>query len=313
MNQTPLDDASPHPGSDRFDLGIDLGGTKTEIVVLDIARQPVYRKRVPTPAHRYADVIEMIVQLVGAAEAELGSVTRVGVGIPGAISPLTGQLRNSNTRCLNGQPLREDLERQLRRAVRIENDANCFVLSEAVNGAGSGYPVVFGAIVGTGTGGGIAVDGRLINGPHSISGEWGHNPLPWRRPDDGETDCYCGKSSCIETYLSGPGLAKNFHARFARDLRSEEIIQAARQGDAECAAMLRTYHDQMARALAHVINLLDPHTIILGGGMSNVDSIYREVPRLLASYVFSDSVETPILPAAHGDASGVFGAAMLWD
>lgn len=313
LNTDSSRDAGKDPGRGRFDLGIDLGGTKTEVVVLDPSGQVVHRRRVSTPAADYAALLDMLVQLVDAAERELGVETRVGIGIPGAISPLTGQLRNSNTRCLNGQPLHEDIESRLGRSVRIENDANCFVLSEAVNGAGRGYPIVFGVIVGTGTGGGIVIDGKLVNGPHSITGEWGHNPLPWHRASDGEPACYCGKRACIETFLSGPGLARNFAAAFARELGSEEIITAAGQGDADCAAMLLRYHDQMARALAHVINLLDPHAIVLGGGMSNIESIYREVPGLLPAYVFSDSVVTPLLPAAHGDASGVFGAAMLWN
>jgi len=312
LNQITREPVVKPSTEDRFDIGIDLGGTKTEIVVLDGAGETVYRRRTATPSRRYADVIAMVAQLVDAAERELGVEARVGIGIPGSISPLSGKMRNSNTQCLNHQPLREDLESRLRREVRIENDANCFVLSEAVNGAGRGLAVVFGVIVGTGTGGGIAVDGRLINGPHSISGEWGHNPLPWLRDEDGLPDCYCGKPACIETFLSGAGLARNFSARYQRELTSEEIVAAAGQGDAACATMLRLYHDQMARALAHVINLLDPHAIVLGGGMSNIDSLYREVPGLLPAYVFSDSVATPLLPAAHGDASGVFGAAMLW-
>lgn len=295
-----------------FDLGIDLGGTKTEIVVLDATDTALLRRRVATPAQSYAAVLELIAQLVVEAEVELGVRTRVGIGIPGAISPQSGRLRNSNTRCMNGRSFREDIEKRLERAVRIENDANCFVLSEAGNGAAAGYPVVFGVIVGTGTGGGLVVDGRLINGPHAICGEWGHNPLPWHRPEDGEPLCYCGKRACIETFLSGPGLAQGFAARYARALTSEMIVDGASAANADCRAMLDIYHDQMARALAHVINILDPHAIVLGGGMSNIDSLYHAVPRLLPDYVFSDSVQTPLLRAAHGDASGVFGAAMLW-
>ena len=294
-------------------LGIDLGGTKTEVVVLDPVGQTEYRKRMPTPAHSYDAILDLIVETVQRAEADLGLITTVGVGIPGAISPDSGLLRNSNTVCMNGRPFRTDLEGLLGREVRIENDANCFTLSEALGGAARGYSVVFGVIIGTGTGGGLVVDGKLLNGPHAISGEWGHNPLPWQRSIDGSSACYCGKSACIETFLSGPGLAANFKVRFGEALSSHEIVAGATAGDAACGAMIELYHDQMARALAQVINILDPHAIVLGGGMSNIESIYDEVPGLLKNYVFSDFVATPILPAERGDSSGVFGAALLWD
>ena len=297
----------------RYKMGIDLGGTKTEIVVLDAADRPVYRHRVATPAHSYAEILAMIEAEVGRAEAEIGASARVGIGIPGALSPKSALLRNSNTVSMNGQPFLRDVEARLDREIRIENDANCFALSEARNGAGRGHSIVFGVIVGTGTGGGIVVDGKLLEGPHAIGGEWGHNPLPWHRPADGEPACYCGKRACIETFLSGPGLARNFADRFARQAGSEEIIAAAAAGDTDCIAMLDTYHDQMARALAHLINILDPNAIVLGGGMSNIESTYREVPKRLPRYVFSDFVATPLLRADHGDASGVFGAALLWD
>ena len=294
-------------------LGIDLGGTKTEVVVLDDNARAVYRHRVATPARDYAAILELIAEQVTTAEAELGQRVSVGIGLPGALSPGSGLLRNSNTACLNGRPLRQDLEARLEREVRIENDANCFTLSEALGGAARGYAVVFGVIVGTGTGGGIAVDGKLISGPHAISGEWGHNPLPWRRAIDGEPPCYCGKSACIETFLSGPGMARNFERRFGAARSSREIVAGAAAGDEPCRLMLESYHEQMARALAHVINILDPQVIVLGGGMSNIDSIYQAVPERLPEYVFSDFVATPILPAERGDASGVYGAAMLWE
>jgi fructokinase len=295
-----------------YKTGIDLGGTKTEILVLDAQHQPVYRERVATPAQDYKEIVETVGQLVQRAESDLGVVSSVGIGVPGAISPRSGLLRNANTVSLNDQPLQRDLEIRLQREVRIENDANCFVLSEALGGAAQGYPIVFGVIIGTGTGGGLVVNGKLINGPHSITGEWGHNPLPWRRDDDGMPDCYCGKSGCIETYLSGPGLKSNFLTRFGESCSSEEIIAAATEGESKAAAMMEIYFDQMARALAHVINILDPHVIVLGGGMSNIDSIYQNLHQNLAPYVFSDYVATPIVRAKHGDASGVFGAAMLW-
>ena len=294
-------------------LGIDLGGTKTEVLVLDSAGQSIYRQRVATPAQSYDAILDLIAELVQQAEAKLELRTTVGIGIPGAISPASGLLRNSNTVCMNGRPFRDDLEGRLGREVRIENDANCFALSEALSGAARNYPVVFGVIIGTGTGGGLVVDGKLLNGPHAISGEWGHNPLPWHRSIDGSPACYCGKKACIETFLSGPGLASNFQVRFGEALSSHEIIAGAAAGDDACSAMIELYHDQMARALAHLINILDPHAIVLGGGMSNIDSIYDEVPKRLGDYVFSDYIATPILQAEHGDASGVYGAALLWD
>lgn len=293
-------------------LGIDLGGTKTEVVVLDPEGQTVYRQRVTTPADSYDAILDLISRLVRAAETELGLHVSVGIGIPGAISPRTGLLRNSNTVCMNGRPFASDLEARLEREVRIENDANCFALSEALGGAGRGHPTVFGVIIGTGTGGGLVIDGKLVNGPHAISGEWGHNPLPWQRSIDGSPSCYCGKSACIETFLSGPGLEHNYRLRFGESRSSHEIIAGASAGDDACEAMMALYHDQMARSLAQLINILDPHAIVLGGGMSNIDSIYEEVPKLLPAYVFSDFVETPLLAAARGDASGVYGAALLW-
>jgi len=293
-------------------MGIDLGGSKTEVIVLDPGQRPIYRERVATPAGNYVEILTMLADLVDAIQAKLEFEMSIGVGIPGAISPGSGLLRNSNTVCMNGQPFLSDLQDRLGREVRIENDANCFALSEALGGAARNYQVVFGVIIGTGTGGGIVIDGKLVNGPHSISGEWGHNPLPWQRREDGAPSCYCGKTACIETFLSGPGFAHNYKTRSGKSVSSQDIISAAAAGDIACCTMLDLYHDQMARALAHVINILDPHAIVLGGGMSNIDSIYREVPRLLRNYVFSDFVETPVLQAERGDASGVYGAALLW-
>lgn len=296
----------------KYKMGIDLGGTKTEVIVLDPEQRPVFRKRVATPATGYDEILSMLTDLVKQTRAELQFDMSVGVGTPGAISPGSGRLRNSNTVCMNGKPLASDLQQRLGRAVRIENDANCFTLSEALGGAARDYKIVFGVIIGTGTGGGIVIDGKLVNGPHSISGEWGHNPLPWQRSEDGSSACYCGKMACIETFLSGPGLTNSYKTRSGDLLGSEDIVAAAGAGNVACASMLDLYHDQLARALAPVINILDPHAIVLGGGMSNIESIYREVPKLLPRYVFSDFVETPILKAERGDASGVYGAALLW-
>jgi fructokinase len=247
------------------------------------------------------------------AQSSFGADISVGIGIPGALSPRSGKLRNSNTQCLNGRELQRDIEHRLQCQVRLENDANCFALSEAQGGAGRGYRVVFGVIVGTGTGGGLVVDGKLLNGPHAITGEWGHNPLPWWRAQDGALDCYCGKQACIETYLSGPGLARQYQLRAGHSLSSEEIVAAAASGDQSCRQLLECYYDQMARALAHLINILDPDAIVLGGGMSNIDAIYPAVAARLGDYVFSDFVATPLLKAARGDSSGVYGAALLWE
>ncbi len=293
-------------------IGVDLGGTKIETVVLDAGSCPVYRHRVATPADDYDRIIDTIATEVGQAERELGTAALVGIGTPGAISPKTGLLRNSNTTVMNGRPFRDDLQRKLGREIRIENDANCFALSEALTGAGRGYPVVFGVIIGTGTGGGIVVNGQLLNGPHAISGEWGHNSLPWWQDSDGSLECYCGKQACIETFLSGPGLTAGYERRFGVRKSGEEIRHAAEAGDTEALAMMDVYCDQLARSLAHLINILDPDAIVLGGGMSNIEAIYSQVPNRLSAYVFSDYVRTPVLRACHGDSSGVFGAAMLW-
>jgi fructokinase len=295
-----------------YRVGIDLGGTKTEVLVLDPGQQPIYRERFATPALDYEKILAMIVAQVDDIQARFDSDLTIGIGIPGAISPRTGLLRNSNTVCMNGRAFLSDIQARLGREVRIENDANCFALSEALGGAGQGYRVVFGVIIGTGTGGGLVVDGKLLNGPHSITGEWGHNPLPWWREDDGRPDCYCGKQACIETFLSGPGFERNYQLRFGEPRDSSEIVAGAAHGDPSCVEMLDIYHDQMARALAHLINIIDPDAIVLGGGMSNIDTIYPAVAERLGDYLFSDFVETPLLKAARGDSSGVYGAALLW-
>jgi fructokinase len=295
----------------HFRLGIDLGGTKTEVAVLDDSLQPVYRKRVATPSNDYEAILTLITDLVDDAGKSLQVKPTIGIGTPGAISPKSGLLRNSSTACLNGKPFVIDIERRLKCAVKVQNDADCFVLSEALTGAGKGYPVVFGVILGTGTGGGLVVNRQLLSGPNAITGEWGHNPLPWKTEADGSPNCYCGKQACIETFISGSGLASNFEKRNAVSLSSEQIVHGARNGETNCELAMEFYFDQLARALAHLINIVDPDAIVLGGGMSNIEEIYQQIPARLADYVFSDSVETPILPALHGDASGVFGAAML--
>jgi len=294
-------------------IGVDLGGTKTESIAIDDAGIERARLRVPTPSGSYDAIVACIVGLVRDTEALIGQTGSVGIGIPGALSPATGLVKNANTVALIGHPLDRDLARALARPVRVANDANCFALSEASDGAGAGVRVVFGVIVGTGTGGGVVVEGKLLTGPHAIAGEWGHNPLPWPRDDERPgPPCYCGKSGCIETFLAGPSLARDhrLHAGEARD--ANDIAQRAEAGDAAALASMIRYEDRMARGLASVINLLDPDVIVMGGGVSNIARLYREVPLRLGQYVFSDTVSTPIVPARHGDSSGVRGAAWLW-
>lgn len=293
-------------------IGVDLGGTKTEIVALDAAGRVLLRRRAPTPAGDYDGTLALIATLVADAERELGVRAAVGLGTPGAISPATGRLRNSNSTCLNDQPLREDLERRLQRPIAMANDANCFVLSEARSGAAVGAACAFGVILGTGVGGGIVIDGRILNGVNAIAGEWGHNPLPWPRDDERPGPvCYCGRRGCIETWLSGPGLAAD-HARHGGDrTTAEDIAARATAGDAEAGATLARYCERLARALATVINVLDPDVIVLGGGLSNLDVLYERVPALWSEWVFSDIVRTRLVRNVHGDSSGVLGAAYL--
>ena len=294
-------------------IGIDLGGTKIEGIVLDADGRVLARRRVPTPRDDYAATIRAIAGLVEGFERDLGQRGTVGVGTPGAISPATGLVKNANSVWLNGRPLADDLECRLGRPIRVANDANCFALSEARDGAAAGGRVVFGVIVGTGTGGGLVVDGRAWTGPNAIAGEWGHNPLPW--PRDGEwpgPSCYCGKTGCIETFLSGPGLSRDHREATGQALDAAEIATRAAQADPACEATLRRYEDRMARALASVLNVLDPDVIVLGGGLSKLLRLYDAVPRLWGPHVFSDRVDTRLVPPAHGDASGVRGAAGLW-
>ncbi|MEK7322949.1 MAG: ROK family protein [Pseudomonadota bacterium] len=294
--------------------GIDLGGTKIEGIVLDEQGAVLARERVATPAGDYRATLNAISAIVAQLEHHAGECGAVGVGTPGALSRASGLLKNSNSVCLNGRPLDKDLSALLGRPLRIANDADCFVLSEAVDGAAAGAAVVFGVILGTGVGGGVVVHGRLLQGPNGIAGEWGHNPLPWPRDDERPGPaCYCGKYGCIETWLSGPGLARDFAAVSGRLLSAEQIAQFAAEGDAACAAALARYEDRLARALASVINILDPEVIVLGGGLSKLKSLYQNVPAVWGRYVFSDRVDTRLVPAQHGDASGVRGAAWLWE
>jgi fructokinase len=282
-------------------IGIDLGGTKIEAMALEGARE-VFRKRVPTPRGDYDATLATVASLVH--EVGEGSV---GVGIPGALSRVTGLVKNANSTWLIGRPLKQDLEKALKRPVRLANDANCFALSEAVDGAGKGADVVFGVILGTGVGGGIVAHGKVLTGLNAIAGEWGHNPLPAPTPQDLPLPaCYCGRMGCIETYLSGPGLARDHEASTGERRTAEDIV--ALQGEA-----LRRYEERLARALASVINVLDPDVIVLGGGISNAARLYTEVPRLWSRHVFSDHVATRLARNAHGDSSGVRGAAWLWD
>ena len=295
-------------------LGIDLGGTKIEIIALADDGQVLLRRRIATPQGDYMATLMAVAGLVEAAEDELGQRGSVGVGIPGAESLRNGRIKNANSTCLIGQPLRRDLQAVLQREVRLANDANCFALSEAIDGAGSDAESVFGVILGTGVGGGIVIRRQVLVGANAIAGEWGHNPLPAMRPDDQPAPaCYCGRSGCIEAYLSGPGLAAD-HARHTGEmLTAEAIAQRAEQGDAACEATLCRYEDRLGRALAGVINILDPQVIVLGGGLSNLQRLYRNLPERCAPHVFSDSLETRFLPPQHGDSSGVRGAAWLWD
>jgi fructokinase len=297
-------------------LGIDLGGTKIELIALGPDGSELWRKRTATPSGDYRGTLNAIALLVEQAEKVIGfGPSTLGIGTPGALAKTNGLLRNSNSQCLNGMPLQEDLQTLLRRPVRIANDADCFALSEATDGAGVEADTVFGVILGTGVGGGIVVNRRLLSGPNAIAGEWGHNPLPWPQDDERPgSACYCGKSGCIETFLSGPGLTR-MHAHLTGDhpIDAIEIGRRAAAGCAACERSMRAYEDRLARALAHVINILDPHVIVLGGGLSNCGRLYQNVPRLWQRYVFSDQVATRLLPPRHGDSSGVRGAARLWN
>lgn len=293
-------------------IGIDLGGTKTELAVLDPAGRMVWQRRTPTPA-AYPAIIATMAALVRTAEAELGVQATVGVGIPGTLSPATGLVKNANTQALIGHALDHDLAAALARPIRVENDANCFAVSEAVDGAGAGAHVVWGVIIGTGAGSGIAIDGRALGGRNRIAGEWGHNPLP--SPGDDERPgpaCFCGRRGCLETFVSGTGIERDHLAVTGGALTGPEILDAMRAGDAAARATYERYVDRLARGIAGTVNVLDPDVIVLGGGMSNVDELYADLPAAIEPYVFSDRFTTPVLKHRHGDSSGVRGAAWLW-
>lgn len=294
-------------------IGIDLGGTKIEIIALGDAGEELHRRRIAAPRDDYEATLAAVAGLVTEAECRLGARATVGLGTPGAVSPATGLIKNANSTWLNGRPLPRDLEARLDRPVRLANDANCFALSEAVDGAGAGARTVFGVIVGTGTGGGVVVDRRPITGINAVAGEWGHNPLPWPAADEWPgPPCYCGRSGCLESFLSGPGLAADHFRRTGEALDGPAIARRAAAGDPEAVLTLNRYVDRLARGLASVINLLDPDVIVLGGGLSNLELLYERVPRIWGRWVFSDRVDTPLRPPRHGDSSGVRGAAWLW-
>lgn len=300
----------------HYRLGIDLGGTKIEVVALDSDGQERLRRRVPTPHADYEATLHAIAGLVTDVERRLSVVpgaASVGIGTPGSLSRATGLLRGSNSVCLNGRPFKIDLEALLGRTIRMSNDANCFALSEAIDGAGAGNAVVFGVILGTGVGAGIVVNGQVLDGRNAIAGEWGHNPLPWPHDDERPGQpCYCGRRGCIETWVSGPAFERDHATVTGHDVPTARIVADAAAGDAASVASLQRYEERLARALAHVINILDPDVIVLGGGMSNTERLYETVPSLWGPWVFSERVDTKLSRNVHGDSSGVRGAARLW-
>jgi predicted NBD/HSP70 family sugar kinase len=294
-------------------IGIDLGGTKIEGIAMSDNGEELFRERVATPAGDYQATLQTISELVNLIETTLNEKGSVGVCTPGAISPATGLLKNSNSVCMNAKPVYGDLSRVLNRDISIANDANCFALSEASDGAAAGEDVVFGVIVGTGTGAGVVVKGQVLGGPNAIAGEWGHNPLPWPQDDERPGPaCYCGKHGCIETWLSGPGMSRDYLDLQGQALDARQIVRLAGEGQETAELCLQRYEDRMARSLAHVINILDPDVIVLGGGMGNIGRLYNNVPKLWGQYVFSDQVDTKLVPPEYGDSSGVRGAAWLW-
>jgi fructokinase len=294
-------------------IGIDLGGTKTEIAVLDEGGGEVLRRRVDTPAGDYAAILGTIEALVNDAERERGTRCTVGVAMPGALSLATGLVKNANSTCLIGRPFRQDLQARLGREVRLANDANCFALSEAVDGAGRGARTVFGVILGTGVGGGIVTGGEVLEGANAIAGEWGHNPMPLSGEEPRPLPrCYCGREGCVETFLSGPGIAADHERATGERLQAAAIARRAGEGDAACEATLARHEERLARSLAIVVNILDPDVVVLGGGLSRLPGLYARVPVLWRRHVFSDEVRTRLLPPVHGDSGGVRGAAWLW-
>lgn len=294
-------------------IGIDLGGTKIAAVALADDGRTLFERRTNTPRGDYAACLDAIADLVAAAEAAAGRQGTVGIGMPGSLSPLSGRAQNANSTWLNGRPFGQDVERRLGRPVRLANDANCFALSEAVDGAAAGARSVFGVIVGTGCGGGLVVEGRPIDGPRGIGGEWGHNPLPWMSADEYPGPaCWCGLTGCLETFLSGPGLAADHGTRTGDALTAAEIAERAQAGDTAARATLARHASRLARGLAGVVNIFDPDVIVLGGGLSNMPHLYECVPSLMAPYIFAEDKRVDIRPPRHGDASGVRGAARLW-
>jgi len=300
-------------GNEKLRLGIDLGGSKIEGIVLDADGVERCRERIPTPQNDYAGTLAAVVALVTRLESVAGQACSVGIGMPGSLSRATGLVKNSNSVCLNGQPLHRDLEVRLDRPLRFANDADCLALSEATDGAGRGAVTVFAAILGTGTGGGIVINRQLLSGPNGIAGEWGHNPLPWPQPEElPGPACYCGQQGCIETWLSGPGLARDHRQWVGGTLDARSIIRLAEGGDTNASLTMQRHANRVARALASVINVIDPEVIVLGGGLSNCKRLYSTVSTQWDAYVFSDRVDTRLVQARHGDASGVRGAAWLW-
>ena len=293
-------------------IGLDLGGTKTELAAIDRDGTELLRRRVPTPSDAYEDSVGQLAALVAQAERELGRSARVGLGHPGAIEPSTGLLRNAYATVFNDRPFKDDLSRALMREVRFDNDANCFAWSEALDGAGAGHRVVFGAILGTGAGAGIVTEGRLLRGAHALAGEWGHNPLPWMSADEFPGPrCYCGHDGCIERFVSGPALGADHEKVTGERLDPAAIVAKAAAGDAPCRASLERHERRLARALAHVVNLIDPDVVVLGGGLSHFDHLYANLPARIAAISYAKA-SPPVVRAKHGDASGVRGAAMLW-
>jgi len=299
--------------SEKIRIGVDLGGTKIEVLAIDRDGKELARHRVATPRHDYDGSIKLMAELVAQLEREAGKSGTVGVAIPGSISSVTGLIKNANSVWLNGKPLDKDLSAAMDREVRCVNDANCLAVSEATDGAGAGAAVVFAAILGTGTGAGIAFHGRAHNGPNGIAGEWGHNPLPWPSADEYPGPaCYCGKHGCLETWISGSGLEDDYARTIGARLKGPEILALSVRGDAQAEAAMRRYESRLTRGLAHVINVLDPDVIVLGGGMSRIERLYPALNANLKNYVFGKEFATPIRPALHGDSSGIRGAAWLW-
>ncbi len=294
-------------------IGIDLGGTKIEVLAIDHQGVELARHRIDTPRDDYEATIRAIVGLVHRMEEETGRTGTVGAGIPGSISRVTGLVKNSNSTWLNGRPLHKDLTATLGREVRVANDANCLAVSEATDGAAAGGHVVYGVILGTGCGGGVAIDGRVHDGPNGVAGEWGHNPLPWQKPEENPGPaCYCGKRGCMEMWVSGTGIALDYKEATGRTRTTREIVSDFEAGDRTAAAAVERFEDRLARGLANVINILDPDVIVIGGGVSSVKHIYQVLPELLPQYVFGGAAPTPIYAAMYGDSSGVRGAAWLW-